>query len=116
MRGLALRHHYQDLFASGSYVPLTVTGTHDERVIAFARVHGQQTVIAIAPRFFTSLSAADTLPCGTAIWQDTTITLPSQSQAPWKNWLTGKEQPLPEKALIGELCEAFPVALLSNEK
>ncbi|MEL6468883.1 MAG: malto-oligosyltrehalose synthase [Cyanobacteria bacterium J06623_4] len=116
MRGLALRHHYQDLFATGSYVPLTVTGTHAECVIAFARMQGKQTVIAIAPRFFTSLSAADTLPCGTAIWQDTAVTLPSQSQAPWKNWLTGKEQPLPEKALIGELCEAFPVALLSNEK
>ncbi|MEL6902040.1 MAG: malto-oligosyltrehalose synthase [Cyanobacteria bacterium J06606_4] len=116
MRGLALRHHYQDLFATGSYVPLTVTGTHAERVIAFARTQGKQTVIAIAPRFFTGLSAADTLPCGTAIWQDTAVTLSSGSQTPWKNWLTGKEQPLPEKALIGELCEAFPVALLSNEK
>lgn len=114
-RGLTARKKFSDVFEKGDYTPLTVTGLHADRVIAFARHLDGQTVIAIAPRFFTGLADLDTLPVGSTIWKDTAIALPKSTQANWKNLLTDTSVKIDNQLLIADACAQLPVALLASE-
>jgi (1->4)-alpha-D-glucan 1-alpha-D-glucosylmutase len=74
-RALALRREHPALFAYGDYRPVRVSGRHAAHVVAFARRHEDQGVIAIGARLFASLGpAVGTLPVG-ACWSDTTLDL-----------------------------------------
>lgn len=70
--GLHLRKRRERLFASGAYLPLSVEGTSAERVIAFARVLGNEASVFVAGRFFVGLHGNVT---GTA-WEATRLVLP----------------------------------------
>ena len=50
---LALRNAHPDVFESGSYLPLGVTGPFRDHVIAFARIHRKQAVIVAVMRWFS---------------------------------------------------------------
>ncbi|MBW4613386.1 MAG: malto-oligosyltrehalose synthase [Desmonostoc vinosum HA7617-LM4] len=108
---LKARTDYRQLFQDGDYLPLEIQGTHANQVIAFARRLGNQTAIAIAPRFFTRLIKPGKDPLGESVWQDTQLELPN-SNSTWKNVLT--QQPLEAKGTlsIGAALADFPVALL----
>jgi (1->4)-alpha-D-glucan 1-alpha-D-glucosylmutase len=54
-RGLGLRRADPELFALGDYRPLPVTGTHAERLCAFARTVGGRALVALAPRLLAPL-------------------------------------------------------------
>ena len=109
-RGLAARKEFAAVFAEGEYVPLEVTGTHADKVIAFARQKGNECVVAIAPRFFSELGDSHSLPCGTQAWGDTKVTLPKA--ATWTNWLSNTPVTEADSTLIGNFCAALPIALL----
>ena len=114
-RALALRREQPGLFERGSYVPLTVQGRRADHVVAFARVHEREAVIAIAGRLWAKLGAtAGTLPLGAAHWDDTAIDL-----APLAGWVsavnvyTGRTLPLANGTLrLADLFAEFPAALL----
>jgi (1->4)-alpha-D-glucan 1-alpha-D-glucosylmutase len=66
-RLLALRRALPDVFASGSYRPLKVEGTHRDEIIAFARVHERNAIIVVAARWFgRATQAGRAWPTGTA--------------------------------------------------
>ncbi|NEU94619.1 malto-oligosyltrehalose synthase [Bradyrhizobium uaiense] len=50
---LRLRSELREVFASGSYEPLTVSGPHHDHVIAFARRYGREAVIVAVTKSFT---------------------------------------------------------------
>jgi (1->4)-alpha-D-glucan 1-alpha-D-glucosylmutase len=106
---LQARTNYVSLFQDGDYLPLEVQGTYANHIIAFARREGNQTAIAIAPRFLTSLIQPGENPLGESVWQDTHLQLPPGT---WKNVIT--QQPLqPTETLsIATALAHFPVALL----
>ncbi|HEX4883377.1 MAG TPA: malto-oligosyltrehalose synthase, partial [Casimicrobiaceae bacterium] len=52
VRALAFRNAHRDLVALGDYVPLDTHGTHARHVLAFARRHGDETMIVVAGRLF----------------------------------------------------------------
>lgn len=115
LRGLAARNYFRNVFRSGSYLPLTVTGDRADHVIAFARHKGEHTVVTIVPRFLTSLISPTSLPLSKAVWGNTTLELPNGDQADWKDWITDQPITLSEQPLIGDLLAQFPVALLVSE-
>ncbi|MGE5199105.1 MAG: malto-oligosyltrehalose synthase, partial [Rhodospirillaceae bacterium] len=85
--GLRLRRRCPDLFLAGSYQPLEAAGSRAAHVVAFARDHGGQRAIAVAPRLvaglFGSHASADA-------WGDTTLALPDGFEgASYTNVLTG---------------------------
>jgi (1->4)-alpha-D-glucan 1-alpha-D-glucosylmutase len=85
---LRFRRDHPDLFLKGSYVPLAVRGTHAESCVAFAREHGDQRLVVIAPR----LSSRVGFPATGERWQDTTIELPEGSAASGaRNLFTGAD-------------------------
>ncbi|HLX27900.1 MAG TPA: malto-oligosyltrehalose synthase [Casimicrobiaceae bacterium] len=75
-RGFALRRAHPALFASGDYRPIHATGTHAEHVVAFARMHDGEGVIAAAGRLYVSRGlTVGALPIG-SFWRDTALDLP----------------------------------------
>lgn len=49
---LRLRNELPDVFVTGGYEPLTVSGPHRDHVIAFARRHGRDAIIVAVARSF----------------------------------------------------------------
>ncbi|HLW71058.1 MAG TPA: malto-oligosyltrehalose synthase [Candidatus Binataceae bacterium] len=99
-QALQLRKRCPELFGiSGGFKPLSISGSHLNRVIAYARGGG---AVAIAPRLMLGLGAG---------WADTSVDLP---MGRWVNELTG-ESTTGGPTLLAELLRHFPVALLTRE-
>jgi (1->4)-alpha-D-glucan 1-alpha-D-glucosylmutase len=120
-RALAYRIANRDLFASGSYHPLEVSGTRKPNVLAFARRHGQQVVLAIAGRFFLRMGTGGELPVRGDVWANTALLLPRQVQASsYRDVLTDRLVTTDRGDKLGiPLSEIFsaglPVALLEAQ-
>lgn len=110
---LAARTAYRSLFQDGTYHPLEVTGPYKNHVIAFARQQADSTLIAIAPRFCTSLVQPGDYPLGEQVWQNTAIQLPLEHKS-WKNLITAQPLNASSQISVGEALQHFPVALLVN--
>ncbi|MEH2410124.1 malto-oligosyltrehalose synthase [Nostoc sp.] len=112
---LQTRTNYVSLFQDGDYLPLEVQGTYANHIIAFARREGNQTAIAIAPRFLTSLIQPGDNPLGESVWQDTHLLLPPGTPLTWKNVLTQQPLQAKETLSIAAALAHFPVALLVSD-
>ncbi len=119
-QALELRGQYPQVFRDGSYTPLEVYGPRAEHLCAFARLHEQNLVIAVAPRWFARLSEDTQPPLGPAVWQDTFIRLPSDKPANrYCNILTGEQLSATESEdkvvlAVADVLANFPVALLTK--
>ncbi|MFQ5950024.1 MAG: malto-oligosyltrehalose synthase, partial [Nitrospiria bacterium] len=118
---LHYRRVHPSLFLEGDYLPLKGHGRKKDHLCAFARVHGEKTVITVVPRFVAGLvSDAKTLPYGKAIWGDTALSLPpGEAVSPYHNLFTGERvSPIAVKGqpvlLLAQLFDTFPVALLER--
>jgi len=110
-QALKARTEYKDVFQQGSYLPLEVSGKFKEHIVAFARSDGNRTIVAIAPRFFTSLIQPGEYPLGEKVWDNTSLHLPTDASS-WKDAITNQIVKANGKLLIGEALKHFPVALL----
>jgi (1->4)-alpha-D-glucan 1-alpha-D-glucosylmutase len=109
---LKARQEQPQLFLEGSYIPLQVSGSYANHVIAFARQHDKQVVLVVAPRFLTSLIYQTQDPLGDAVWKDTEIQLPRWKRLEWVNGLTQEGIPAGDTLSVGAVLKSFPVALL----
>jgi (1->4)-alpha-D-glucan 1-alpha-D-glucosylmutase len=116
---LNCRRTHPGLFSAGDYVPMQAIGARREHVFAFARCHGADAAMVVAPRLIARLLPEEQdLPLGEVAWQDTRVLLegidPHQG---WRNLFTGEPITLtvqedgPSLA-IAEVLTHFPVALL----
>ena len=89
--GLRLRHRCPDVFLDGGYEPLQAGGSRAAHVVAFARDHGGQRAIVVAPRLVAGLYGSHAAgPAGEDVWGDTTVTVPAGSEGThFTNILTG---------------------------
>ncbi|WP_377296553.1 malto-oligosyltrehalose synthase [Rhizobium sp. SGZ-381] len=74
---LPLRDQWPDLFLEGDYVPLDVSGSNADHLVAFARRQGDKAVIIVAPRLMLRTLLADTetqLP-SPALWTESLLKL-----------------------------------------
>jgi (1->4)-alpha-D-glucan 1-alpha-D-glucosylmutase len=114
-RALSARRGDPALFSDGSYIPLEAGGTRSRHVIAFARRHGKQTVIALAARMFASLGTSPgEAPIGDRVWGDTHLALANlPSNARMTDVLTGRMIEVSGSELpIASAFAHLPVALL----
>ncbi|MDQ2659369.1 MAG: malto-oligosyltrehalose synthase [Verrucomicrobiota bacterium] len=111
-RLLHFRRERAELFLQGSYVPLTVTGTHADSCVAFARERGGQWLVSLVPR----LSARVGFPPIGDRWQDTIVELPGAvSGSAATDVFTGRPLRLENGALkISEAMAALPFALYAS--
>lgn len=116
LKTLCFRGSHRELFCDGAYMPLQVRGMHADHVCAFARIHGAQTVVIVAPRLWASLLAENNYRYVPEIWRDTRIGMPGFSPS-WRNVLTGEpvvSGPGDEMHLSAVLKD-FPVGLLAAD-
>ncbi|PTN35325.1 malto-oligosyltrehalose synthase [Desulfonatronum sp. SC1] len=120
-RLLTLRRAHPELFLNGNYVPLEVSGTRANNILAFARIHrthGRQAVIAALPRLVADLCPPDGgFPTGEA-WSATTIALNTAlpkagKEGHWRNRFTGRPlSPTDGVLTAAELFADLPWAVL----
>ena len=90
-RALRFRRDNFNLFAEGDYLPISVQSTRANHVIAFARLRGGQTVLAVAGRFFLRLCNSHGVPWGEQVWGNTSLVLPRRiASASFQDVLTGR--------------------------
>ncbi|HKW81271.1 MAG TPA: malto-oligosyltrehalose synthase, partial [Casimicrobiaceae bacterium] len=116
-RALELRARRPRLFEQGRYVALPVAGAHAAHIVAFARVHDDQALLAIVPRLLFGLTAGATRPPIGQIWEDTRVLLPSPLAA-YRDVLTGAlRRPAGNGAfslVVADIFDTLPAALLET--
>lgn len=115
---LNVRAEHPELFSRGEYVPLQVTGSHAEHVLAFARTWEQTRAIVIVPRLCNELlGTAQTPFINAANWGDTRVIVPfADSSDAWKGVFSEvvsiNDGAIPLSAALGD----FSVNLLIKTK
>jgi (1->4)-alpha-D-glucan 1-alpha-D-glucosylmutase len=112
---LQARKQYAEIYQRGLYHKLSVAGSLKSHIVAFSREWGEQKIMAIAPRFLTSLIKEGESPLGEQIWQETRIVPPSGSTPIWHNLITGQQVQGDDTLWVRDILQSFPVALLVNQ-
>lgn len=105
-RLLELRRSLSEVFASGAYVPVVTQGAFADKVVAFERRTGPQSVLVIVPRHTVALG----FPALGTVWQDTQVSC-AAGETTWRNVFTGHEHSGGTLAL-GEVLSDLPCAVL----
>lgn len=112
-QALQLRAACPELFTSGRYLPLEVTGAQAEHVVAFARTHGDRQALVVVPRLVAGLVPSGQPPVGDSVWLNAAVILPAELQgAGWRNQFAGEELRLNGDRLhVSQALAHFPVLL-----
>jgi (1->4)-alpha-D-glucan 1-alpha-D-glucosylmutase len=111
MCGLRLRNMMREVFESGRYIPLRVSGKYARNILAFARVHKGRWVAAIVGRFFTGLVDTGQMPLGT-VWAETAIELPGAKYPhTWINAFTDENVRYEKIIPVGQMLAKYPAGL-----
>jgi (1->4)-alpha-D-glucan 1-alpha-D-glucosylmutase len=108
-RLLGLRARWPDLFAEGSYEPLSVRGARANHVLAFLRRKDDRAVLIAVPRLVAGPCIARGMPLPDAgFWSDTRI-----ADAPERDWHDLLGEASPPSLACADLFARFPVAVLT---
>lgn len=111
-QALQVRRDFPDLFTTGQYIPLEVTGSQADHLFAFARVLDNTQAIVIVPRLIAQLVPGGNAPVGESVWMDATVLLPEALRGEgWRNVFSLAEAPLGERLQAGVALANFPVSL-----
>ena len=90
MEALHYRRLHAKLFREAGYIPLQSGGAHGDRVCAFARSHGNESVVTVVPRLiYGLLPDAGIAPMGVDVWKDTWVEVDAEARR-YRNILTGE--------------------------
>jgi (1->4)-alpha-D-glucan 1-alpha-D-glucosylmutase len=116
---LNFRRHNAALFLDGTFEPLKVTGRRASNVVAYARHHGKQWTIIVAPKWLAHARAPMEQQTMPKFWADTEIVVPKSFPSHCENILTSESLPIRRfrgRGLIrvAEVTANFPVACLGS--
>ena len=118
-RALHLRRELPQVFVGGEYVPLTVEASVPGDAVAFARVSGNDAVLAIAPRLCGRMVVErGGVPLGGDAWKTSRVMLPEALRGrTYRHVFTGAEiRPVVTSEsgwiFLGQAFDRLPVALL----
>ncbi len=117
---MRLRRRCPDVFLNGEYIPLPAEGRAGDHAVAFARRHGDEWVIAVAPRLSETLTRRTrALPLG-GVWGLTHLRLPAElAGRTFRNVLTRADVRAVNGAdggrlRLADILTVCPVALLHS--
>lgn len=107
---LRYRRDHRALFHSGQYVPLKGQGRLGDHLFAFARIHGEESIVALIPRLLTKvMSEVQTAAPPPDVWEDTWLTMPAWREGTtFRHIFTGQVF----STVTGENRQLLPVAEL----
>ena len=110
---LAWRRTHPDLSGRGALSLLAVEGPARDHVVALARTHGDEWLIAVVPRLTRQLGCDGAFALGAAAWGQSTIRVPPGSPPVFTDLLGGTTLRPSDGALrLAEVLERLPVAAL----
>ncbi len=113
---LALRHRRPELFARGSYAPLTVEGPAADHLIAFSRRRGDEFAVVVACRLPAHMLGPEGVVIPSEAWEGTNLQLPPQIAAAMaRDVLTDEEFAFETPEVpVATILKSLPAALLTN--
>lgn len=114
-KALTARRDQPELFANGSYAPLTAEGPQSNHVCAFFRQLRDSSAIVVVPRLIVGeLREESRLPLGEDVWNNTSLLLPTDLQnMVYQDVFSGVTIKSEDGRLRqAEVLRHFPVALL----
>ena len=84
---IQLRKAHPEIFAYGDYIPLEVSGTYKDNVLAFARKHKRTSYIIAIPLHVSTLFVDKVINLTRFDWKDTVIQLPKTVKSEWTSLL-----------------------------
>jgi (1->4)-alpha-D-glucan 1-alpha-D-glucosylmutase len=116
-QALQVRREFPDLFTTGEYIPLEVSGSQGEHLCAFARIHENVEALVIVPRLVASLVPSGQAPIGDSVWMDAAVLLPPGLRGDWRNVFTSEQASLTHDRLhASQALAQFPVSLLVRNR
>jgi (1->4)-alpha-D-glucan 1-alpha-D-glucosylmutase len=114
---LRARRQFAYLFATGDYLPLSMSGKFAENIVAFVRRHGDQAALIVVPRLSVAVSGFGGPAPVSELWADTAIELPEDfSSGQWHDCFTRKSLSSGSRALlVADVLREFPIALLMRQ-
>ena len=114
---LGYRQHRPALFASGDYLPLTVTGAQAGSVFAFLRRHDTGCAMVIVARQAAHLASGSAVPViEPGRWADTSVVLPPDVSRTWRNVLTNASLAAPDGTIrVAQALALISVAILDAD-
>jgi (1->4)-alpha-D-glucan 1-alpha-D-glucosylmutase len=106
---LQFRARHARLFADGDYRPVAGEGGFGDRLIAFTRTEGSESVFVVVPRLTAQLGWP---PLGLA-WDDTRLA-PADGAGGWRELFTGRTFPAAEPLFLRALFSELPFAVLES--
>jgi (1->4)-alpha-D-glucan 1-alpha-D-glucosylmutase len=118
-KALHFRKTHAELFLTGDYLPLTVSGTRREHVVAFTRRQESTWMLVAVPRLLTMLTSRRKPPVGRWVWRKNLLLLPAEAPPHWVNILTGETLKVTAASrmqvlYLQQVFQHLPVALLSG--
>lgn len=118
-RTLQLRTAWPELFESGDYQPLAVTGPRAAHVVAFSRRHEGRRIVVVSAIWMAVLGwESQSAPLGDA-WRETFVQLPEdlRDSTDWREHLTSREADTDGEGRLplATVLRHLPVALLTSE-
>ena len=104
-RLLNFRRAHEDLFREGEYLPLRVTGSRANHIIAFARRCHDQWCVVVVPRL------PGKAPPEQKVWRDTVDRAAAEAGSQWTNILTDETFP---GSFPPHIFTTLPVAVLTE--
>lgn len=116
-RLLALRRTLPQVFTGGAYQALELDGPAASHAIAYARQHESGTVVVVASRLLSTLTAHDPSGLSPRAWAGTQVNGPPAPPSGWRDWLTGRRVGAGDAGATGalpldQLLADFPFAVL----
>jgi (1->4)-alpha-D-glucan 1-alpha-D-glucosylmutase len=119
-RGLHLRRRLPNLFASGHYAPVQVSGTRSEHAFSYVRTLQDAALMVVAPRLCSTVIDDGKNLTAAQAWGDTTLAFPSDWNGPAIDLFSGESIPntnVQGSRSVGfaDVLRNFPVGLIGNE-
>ncbi len=110
-----LRNQNAELFVSGEYLPLKISGKYSQHVIAFARKFSQQMVVIAVPLHTAAICKKQNVSVNDIDWADTSIELPENISSAWDHVINGKHIVLKTNVSVSDLFGVLPFAVLKGK-
>ena len=96
----------------GRYEPLHAVGPLADRIVAYARIDGERSVVVTEPRFVSGMMNDDSWPIGEEAWGGTTLVVPQElAVRTFRNFVTGEDV---EPTSVARILRSCPVGLLCS--
>lgn len=113
---LNFRKNHPDIFKNGSYIPLEITGSEQNNIVAFARKFEGHFIISVIPRLVYHKVTNNKHLINPDLWKDTKIILPKELlNAKYFNEFTKETiKPQNNELLVKDILNILPIAFISG--